>query len=165
MADFTQNLPSGSSSTAGSSHDTAAMDMAMTFVVSTATPLFSAAWTPRTLGQYVGTCVFLIALSFVFRFVLAWKQVLEHRWARAEAARKPVVVVGGGGGGSSEEDLNKEPQKDEKAKPSSDGSSSSGSSSSSSSSSEGWSGRPWRFSTELPRAALTVVSTGLGYLL
>jgi len=163
MADFTQNLPSGSSSTAGSSHDTAAMDMAMTFVVSTATPLFSAAWTPRTLGQYVGTCVFLIALSFVFRFVLAWKQVLEHRWARAEAARKPVVVVvgGGGGGGSSEEDLNKEPQKDEKAKPSSDGSSSSGSNSSS----EGWSGRPWRFSTELPRAALTVVSTGLGYLL
>jgi hypothetical protein len=30
---------------------------------------------------------------------------------------------------------------------------------------EGWGGRPWRFSTDLPRAALTTMLSGVGYLL
>ncbi|KAI5846065.1 Ctr copper transporter family-domain-containing protein [Tricharina praecox] len=154
MADFTQNTSSGSSSSSSSTSttsssssdsmsDSMSMTMSMTFITSTTTPLFSTSWTPRTLGQYVGACIFLIVLAFVFRFVLAWKAVLEHRWARREVDRKPVVVLGDGDAGGSEDELPKEAGEGE----------------------GGWAGRPWRFGTELPRAAMAVLSTGLGYLL
>src|SRR3954466_13601409 len=34
--------------------------MSMTFFTSTEAPLYSDSWTPRSLGQYAGTCIFLI---------------------------------------------------------------------------------------------------------
>ncbi|PQE19183.1 Ctr copper transporter protein [Rutstroemia sp. NJR-2017a BBW] len=45
--------------------------MAMTFFTSTTTPLFSMTWTPTSIGQYAGTCIFLIAFAAVFRALLA----------------------------------------------------------------------------------------------
>lgn len=45
--------------------------MAMTFFAASTTPLFAAAWTPRTAAQYAGTCIFLIAFAAVFRALLA----------------------------------------------------------------------------------------------
>lgn len=46
-------------------------DMMMTFFTSTSTPLYSEGWTPRTTGQYVGTCIFLIVLAAIFRGIIA----------------------------------------------------------------------------------------------
>ena len=153
MADFTQHTSHSSETTnySSTSSDTMSMSMSMTFVVSTDTPLFSSSWTPHTLGQYAGTCIFLIVLAFAFRFVLAWKQTLEHRWARVDEGRKPIVVLRGKEEGGSEVDLPNDGAKAEGEKEAVKR--------------EGWSGRPWRFGTDLPRAAVTVVVTGMGYLL
>ncbi|XDG09661.1 hypothetical protein ABKA04_009276 [Annulohypoxylon sp. FPYF3050] len=51
--------------------------MSMTFFVSSTTSLFSKAWTPTTSAEYAGTCIFLIVLAVVMRFMLALKPVLE----------------------------------------------------------------------------------------
>lgn len=45
--------------------------MAMTFFTSPNTPLFSMTWTPNTLGQYTGTCIFLIVFAAIFRALVA----------------------------------------------------------------------------------------------
>ncbi|PPJ60125.1 hypothetical protein CBER1_03138 [Cercospora berteroae] len=45
--------------------------MLMTFFTSTTTALYSNAWQPSTSGQYVGTCIFLIALAAIFRGIVA----------------------------------------------------------------------------------------------
>ncbi|KAF2720487.1 hypothetical protein K431DRAFT_226488 [Polychaeton citri CBS 116435] len=45
--------------------------MAMVFFTSTTTPLFSWSWVPRGVGQYAGTCIFLIALATIFRGLVA----------------------------------------------------------------------------------------------
>lgn len=45
--------------------------MAMTFFVSTSTPLWSKTFTPHNTGEYVGICIFLIALGIMFRLLLA----------------------------------------------------------------------------------------------
>lgn len=47
--------------------------MSMTFFYSLMTPLFSAAWTPATTGQYAGTCIFLIVLAVVHRALVAFR--------------------------------------------------------------------------------------------
>ncbi|KAI1097401.1 hypothetical protein F4804DRAFT_327733 [Jackrogersella minutella] len=51
--------------------------MVMTFFYSSTTSLFSRSWTPATSAEYVGTCIFLIVLAVVMRFMLALKPVLE----------------------------------------------------------------------------------------
>jgi solute carrier family 31 (copper transporter), member 1 len=45
--------------------------MEMVFFTAHTTPLYSSAWTPRTIGQYAGTCIFLIVLSIIFRGLIA----------------------------------------------------------------------------------------------
>lgn len=45
--------------------------MAMTFFVSSTTPLFSISWVPSTTGQCTGTCIFLIGFAAIFRALLA----------------------------------------------------------------------------------------------
>ncbi|KAI9702714.1 MAG: hypothetical protein M1820_006098 [Bogoriella megaspora] len=45
--------------------------MATVFFTSTSTPLWSTAFTPTTVGQYTGVCIFLIAFSAIFRMLLA----------------------------------------------------------------------------------------------
>lgn len=60
------------SSTSSSMSSMMGMDMmAMTFFTSSTTPLYSMSWMPDSIGQYAGTCIFLIILATVFRAVLA----------------------------------------------------------------------------------------------
>jgi hypothetical protein len=59
-------------------------DMMMTFFTATNTPLYSATWTPKTSGQYVGTIFFLIALAALFRGIVAVRtsfNALLMRWS------------------------------------------------------------------------------------
>ena len=55
------------------------MMMTMMFTISARTPLYSESWTPTTDGQYAGTCIFLIALAVIERFLLALRPILESR--------------------------------------------------------------------------------------
>ena len=58
----------------------------MTFFTSDDTPLYSTAWSPRTTGQYAGTCIFLIFLALALRGLIALKSVLEmHVWRSSMA--------------------------------------------------------------------------------
>lgn len=66
-------------------------DMAMTFFTSSTTPLFSDDWTPSNLGQYAGTCIFLIILASILRFLLALRPLLEVRFWRKTAAATAVI--------------------------------------------------------------------------
>ncbi|KAF4629127.1 hypothetical protein G7Y89_g9017 [Cudoniella acicularis] len=68
--------------------------MAMTFFTSTSTPIYSSMWTPTNIGQYAGTCIFLIILATVFRALLAVKQWKETAWMDAEFNRRYVTVAG-----------------------------------------------------------------------
>ena len=159
MADFTKNTASSSSSHAGhsssSSMDMDMSSMSMTFVVSRTTALFSTAWTPSTLGQYVGTCIFLIVLAVTFRCILAYKTSLEHTWKARDRAREIVVAtttttttpeeenssdMSGGSLKGTGHEAAREVVRDGAV-------------------------APWRWSTDLPRAGLTVVVAGVGYLM
>lgn len=61
----------------GEMDDSEMSPMSMTFFVSSTTSLFAKAWTPTTSAEYAGTCIFLIVLAVVMRFMLALKPVLE----------------------------------------------------------------------------------------
>lgn len=80
----------------GHDHMTMSMaDMAMTFFTSSRTPLFSDDWTPKSPGQYVGTCIFIIALSIILRVLLAMRPILEARmWSRTAAAAAAASLKG-----------------------------------------------------------------------
>jgi len=113
-------------------------------------PLFSASWTPATQPQYAGTCIFLIVLAFIFRFLLAWKAITETRWTLEDQRRNIIIVQPSAAPPGA-------PLSDEKRgipnvakKPGAPA---------------GWGGRPWRWSTDLTRACATTVITGVGYLL
>lgn len=69
-------------------------EMAMVFFTSTSTPLYSASWTPASTGNYAGTCIFLILLATLFRFVLAAKAWKENAWFEAEFNRRYITVPG-----------------------------------------------------------------------
>ncbi len=77
---------SGSSS---SSHS-----MMSVFQTDRATPLYSTAWTPNSVGSYAATCIFLIVLAALFRGLLAAKWWQEQRWLDQELNRRFVVVNG-----------------------------------------------------------------------
>ncbi|RPA78600.1 copper transporter family protein, partial [Ascobolus immersus RN42] len=112
------------------------------------TSLFSSAFTPKTQGQYAGTIIFLIVLAIVYRGLAAYKSVLEHRWA---AKSKATVVVIAGKNDGEKEGLDKTVTKEEEVVPAPSGGEKKT--------------MPWRISTELPRACLGTVNTGIGYLL
>lgn len=65
------HMPSATSSASSTSNMMGMDDMMMVFFSATNTPLYSTAWIPNGAGQYAGTCLFLIALAFVFRCLLA----------------------------------------------------------------------------------------------
>jgi copper transporter 1 len=76
-------VPSATGSTSSSMSGMMGMSgMMMVFFTSTTTPLYSKAWTPSGAGTYAGTCIFLIALSFVFRGLLALRFRFSELWAR-----------------------------------------------------------------------------------
>ncbi|KAF1345039.1 Ctr copper transporter [Delphinella strobiligena] len=62
----------------------------MTFFTSTSTPLFSMTWTPKTTGQYAGTCIFLIVISLIFRAIIALRSYMEaSTWSRSPLSSVP----------------------------------------------------------------------------
>lgn len=135
------------------------MTMAMVFTNSHSTPLFSSAWTPTTSGQYAGTCIFLIILSIIGRYLLAFKASMERRWLAKALDRRYVVVAG------------KTP---ESALPSFDPDTTVKTGTLTCQGVDETvrvvrqvttETQPWRFSVDLPRALLTLVVTGIGYLL
>jgi hypothetical protein len=83
-------------STASSSNTatmTASM-MEMVFFSSTGTALYSSMWVPKNIGQYAGTCIFLILLATILRALLAVKAWKEAAWLDAEFQRRYVTVAG-----------------------------------------------------------------------
>ncbi|TVY82661.1 hypothetical protein LSUE1_G002014 [Lachnellula suecica] len=68
--------------------------MSMTFFTSTTTSLWSSMWTPTSVGQYAGTCIFLVFLATTFRALLAVKAWKETAWMDAEFNRRYVTVAG-----------------------------------------------------------------------
>ena len=51
-------------------------------------------WTPTNLGEYAGTCIFLVVLATIFRGLLAVKAWKETAWLDAEFNRRYVTVAG-----------------------------------------------------------------------
>ncbi|EEH22066.1 hypothetical protein PABG_04277 [Paracoccidioides brasiliensis Pb03] len=151
----TSTTPSPSSSF---SHSIMELTMAMVFQTIQATPLYSNDWTPRSAGTYAGTCIFLIVLAVIFRALLAAKSMLEHRWAAAAMSRRYVVVAGQL---PAAERIQMDPNASTGTLVSANGveekvrvvASLKGQTA------------PWRFSVDLPRALLVMVTAGVGYLL
>lgn len=67
--------------------------MSMTFFTSSMTPLYSSMWTPENIGQYAGTCIFIIILATIFRALLAVRAWKEIAWMDAEFKRRYVTVA------------------------------------------------------------------------
>ncbi|EEH48571.1 uncharacterized protein PADG_04650 [Paracoccidioides brasiliensis Pb18] len=151
----TSTTPSPSSSF---SHSIMELTMAMVFQTIQATPLYSNDWTPRSAGTYAGTCIFLIVLAVIFRALLAAKSMLEHRWAAAAMSRRYVVVAGQL---PAAERIQMDPNASTGTLVSANGveekvrvvANLKGQTA------------PWRFSVDLPRALLVMVTAGVGYLL
>lgn len=136
--------------------------MRMIFFDASNTPLYSAAWTPTTVGQYAGTCIFLIVLSVIMRALLAYKTTFEAK-VRAKAMRRRYVVTVNPERPSVSSDegeskttatltargLTENVRVIEATRPTPGGSPS----------------QPWRFSTDLPRALLVTAIVGVAYLL
>ncbi|KAL8802959.1 MAG: hypothetical protein Q9200_006403 [Gallowayella weberi] len=132
--------------------------MSMTFFSASSTALFSSTWTQGSTGAYAGTCIFLIILAVLFRFLAAGKHALEHRWLDRDLRRKYVTVRG-------------MPTETERIRSDDD------SKDAVLISERGVeehvrvvrrSHRPvtaWRFSVDLPRAAYATVMAAVGYLL
>ncbi|KAF1358887.1 low affinity copper transporter [Lizonia empirigonia] len=130
--------------------------MTMAFFTATNTPLYSEAWTPQNTGQYAGTCIFLIVLAITLRGIFTAKSLLEAKALGAAMKRRYVVVAG---------EKTVLEQKDDT------------SSMTGILTTNGMQEdvrivsapvklvQPWRFSVDLPRAALMMVATGVGYLL
>lgn len=153
-------MSSSSSTSDTSSSTTMAMtmsEMSMTFFSSSVTPLYSAMWAPTTAGQYAGTCIFIIILATVFRALLAIKAWKEVQWLDAEFNRRYVAVAGKlpkseriSQDSDSKRMILTENGVEEDVvvvKKRSGGI------------------RPWRLTTDLPRACMDVTIAGVGYLL
>jgi hypothetical protein len=69
------------------------MDMPSVFSTGTGTPLYSSKWMPMSISAYAGTCIFLVVLAIIFRFLVAFESVLEERWIDAELNRRYVVII------------------------------------------------------------------------
>jgi len=148
-------MPTGSATATATMMDMSMMSM--TFFSATSTSLYSAMWTPTTVGAYAGTCIFLIMLAVIFRGLLAVKAWKETAWMDAEFKRRYVTVAGKGpkserisqdsdskrmilSENGVEEDVMVVTKKGVEA-------------------------RPWRFSTDPIRAVIDTIIVGVGYLL
>ncbi|RPA99109.1 hypothetical protein L873DRAFT_1807348 [Choiromyces venosus 120613-1] len=119
------------------------MDMSMTFHTSITDPLYSSAWKPSSAGAYAGAITFLILLAFTYRFLIAWKIILEHRWATRDGARSVLIVAAGKADSLSDSEDGNSRRMRMKDR----------------------SGKPWRWSVDLPRGGMQAVISGVGYLL
>jgi copper transporter 1 len=133
------------------------MTMTMSFFTATNTPLYSTSWTPTSAGAYAGTCIFLIILAITLRAIFTLKSFLEAKSLEVALKRRYVVVA--------DEQLPTD-------KAANDSSSMTGILTTNGLqenvrivSAPVKHIQPWRFSTDLPRAALMTVAAGVGYLL
>ncbi|EOD50876.1 Ctr copper transporter [Neofusicoccum parvum] len=137
--------------------DSSSMTMNMAFTNAATTPLYTASFSPSTVGQYAGICIFLIILATVFRGLFAAKAFLEDRWLAQALQRRYIVVA------------DKTPAAERIERDDS--------SRSAVLTANGVEERvtighrqtggaqPWRFGVDLPRAAMVTVIAGVGYLL
>lgn len=150
-----------------SSGDGGMMGMVMTFFNAQNTPLYSTAWTPSTTGQYAGTCIFLIVFSILYRAMYAYRHILEAKWRDQAINRRYITVAEPPRSDSDAETQSgealREQEKDEQA----------------TLTVRGMEERvkvvttprttlqavPFRLSIDVPRAALSTVTAGVGYLL
>lgn len=131
--------------------------MPMAFFTATNTPLYSEMWTPSSAGAYAGTCIFLIILAIILRALFTAKSFLEARALESALKRRYVVVAG---------------QSTATDKAMNDANSMTGILTT-----NGLQEdvrivqaptkhiQPFRFSVDLPRAALMTVAAAVGYLL
>jgi hypothetical protein len=68
----------------------------MTFFTSHTTPLYGPAWSPHSAAQYIGTCIFLIALAAFFRTLLALRSTFDDRWATRAFRRHTALLLSKG---------------------------------------------------------------------
>lgn len=128
------------------------------FINSRDTPLYSLDWVPSSAGGYAGTCIFLIVLASVLRCLMAFKSVLEQQWLAQARCRRYVVVKGRG---------------TEAGKIESDPAAKTGALITTNGVEENVKivqsdikgAAPFRLSTDIPRAGLVMVITGVAYLL
>lgn len=94
-----------------------------------------------------GTCVFLIVLSIFFRGLFVLRRRQERKWTYAELRRQPIFMEGRNkkGDGVSFRDTSVDSITPVNSRESM--------------------ARPWRISTDVPRAILDTVIAGIGYLL
>ena len=131
--------------------------MSSAFFTSTSTPLYSTAWTPSSAGAYAGTCIFLILLAILLRAIFTLKHWMDARAIESALKRRYVVVEG---------------ESSAMDKITADASSTTGILTT-----NGVAEnvrlvqapvkhlQPFRFSVDLPRAAIMTVAVGVGYLL
>lgn len=91
--DMGMDTDMGSSPSPSNESSSTAMGMQMTFFTATSTPLYSNAWTPSSTGAYAGTCIFLILLALLFRFLLSVKSQMESRWREQNLNRRFIVTA------------------------------------------------------------------------
>lgn len=156
-------MSSHSSHPASSSDSTSMSGMAMTFTNAHNIPLYSSAWTPTTAGGFAGSCIFLIVLGILSRLIYAYRHILETRWHDRAIQRRYIVLAG-----ENPEDREKQVAGqsahvhdeatltlrgvDERVRVLR-------------TSTRGLETQPWRFSVDLPRAAVFTVQAGVAYLL
>ena len=130
----------------------------MTFGTSSSTPLYSSAWSPRSTGQYAGTCVFLILLAAFVRSLFALRLLTEKRWLDQALRRRYIVVAGarpeperiGENGDAKTATLLTKRGVEETVRVVRN---------------DAREVQPWRLSVDVPRAAMVTVTVGFAYLL
>lgn len=147
----------GSQSASSPNPPATSMHHQVIFFTSTSTALYSSQWQPTSTGSYVGTCIFLILLAAILRFLFAGKHWLERRWKEQTLARRYIKVRG-------------IPTEAESIDASKDGNYGT------LVTARGVEERvkvvttqvrpvmPWRLSVDLPRALYVTVTAGVGYL-
>lgn len=136
--------------------------MSMVFTTDHSTPLFSSQWTPTSTGGYAGTCIFLIVLAVIGRLLSAARQRLETKW-HDRALQRRYVVIAGENAGERERQLDASAEKSDEATLTTRGVDENVRVIRTARSNV--QGKPWRISTDLPRACIFTVQAGVGYLL
>lgn len=137
--------------------------MPMVFTTGHSASLYSSQWSPSTTGGYAGTCIFLIILGIISRTIQAYRHVLEMKWHDRATKRRYVVLAGetpedrekaltAGNAHANEEATLTFRGTDERVRVLR-------------TSRRGIETQPWRFSVDLPRAAVFTVHAGVAYLL
>lgn len=146
-----------------SSSSSSMSSMSMVFTTAHNTPLYSSQWTPTSSGSYAGTCIFLAMLAVISRLLFAYRHKMESRWHDKAINRRYIIVAGesqadrerqaiGKGGEKADEATLTLRGLDERVKVIR-------------SHTRTLESKPWRLSTDVPRACIFTVQAGLGYLL